>query len=166
MPRASPLPRARPRRFPGAFPPARIVEMDEVVGATARRAGRGAPSSSPRAFPITCAPTSIRPRHRSSTARCSTIGRSMQAISAIHGRPAYREVDRRLVYIDPHPAPPVSPRRQQGPGLLCDLARRAVGYPELAAGDRRTRPRGRVQRPGAAAARDHRQRAARRSASW
>ncbi len=30
-----------------------------------------------------------------------------QAISAIHGRPAYREVDRRLVYIDPHPAPPV-----------------------------------------------------------
>ena len=26
----------------------------------------------------------------------------LQAISAIHGRPAYREVDRRLVYIDPH----------------------------------------------------------------
>ena len=26
-------------------------------------------------------------------------------VAAIHGRPAYREVDRRLVYIDPHPPP-------------------------------------------------------------
>ena len=49
----------------------------------------------------------------------------LQAIAAIHGRPAYREVDRRLVYIDPHPAPLVSPRRQPGSGLLRDAARRA-----------------------------------------
>ena len=44
-----------------------------------------------------------------------------QAIAAIHGRPAYREVDRRLVYIDPHPAPLVSPRRQQVPGFFATL---------------------------------------------
>ena len=43
-----------------------------------------------------------------------------QAISAIHGRPAYRQVDRRLVYIEPHPAPPVAARAAQGPGLLRD----------------------------------------------
>ena len=49
-----------------------------------------------------------RPRRLSSTARCSTTGRSSEAISAIQGRPAYRQVDRRLVYIEPHPAPPVS----------------------------------------------------------
>ena len=45
----------------------------------------------------------------------------LQAIAAIHGRPAYREVDRRLVYIDPHPAPLVSPRRQQVPGFFATL---------------------------------------------
>ena len=46
-----------------------------------------------------------------------------------------------------------------GPGLLRDPARRAVGYSELAAGDRRAQLGDRLQRPGAAAARDHRQRA-------
>src|SRR5262249_42626562 len=45
-----------------------------------------------------------------------------QAISAIHGRPAYRQVDRRLGYIDPHPAPPPSERRRQGiPGLFTPI---------------------------------------------
>jgi patatin-related protein len=44
-----------------------------------------------------------------------------QAISAIHGRPAYREVDRRLVYIDPHPAPPVATRRLNVPGFFATL---------------------------------------------
>ena len=40
---------------------------------------------------------------------------------AIHGRPAYREVDRRLVYIDPHPASPLSNRGQQVPGFFSTL---------------------------------------------
>jgi patatin-related protein len=43
------------------------------------------------------------------------------AISAIHGRPAYRQVDRRLVYIEPHPAPPATPARQRPPGFFATL---------------------------------------------
>jgi patatin-related protein len=44
-----------------------------------------------------------------------------EAISAIHGRPAYRQVDRRLVYIEPHPAPPVLPARRKMPGFFATL---------------------------------------------
>src|SRR5258707_2383036 len=44
-----------------------------------------------------------------------------EAISAIHGRPAFREIDRRLVYIDPHPAPAVLPRQQVVPGFFAML---------------------------------------------
>src|SRR5262249_24525214 len=43
------------------------------------------------------------------------------AISAIHGRPAYRQVDRRLVYIEPHPAPPAMPERRRPPGFFATL---------------------------------------------
>jgi patatin-related protein len=44
-----------------------------------------------------------------------------EAITAIHGRPAYREVDRRLVYIDPHPASPVARRTHNIPGFFATL---------------------------------------------
>jgi patatin-related protein len=44
-----------------------------------------------------------------------------EAISAIHGRPAFREVDRRLVYIDPHPAPAVLPREHAIPSFFATL---------------------------------------------
>ena len=145
--------------FPGAFPPARIVEMDEVV---AQRQGRW-----PRRAEFIAKEFPAHLRAEIDPATASFLDGSvlnnrpfLQAISAIHGRPAYREVDRRLVYIDPHPAPLGLAAATAGPGLLRDAARRAVGYPELAAGDRRARPRDRVQRPGAPAARDHRQRAA------
>ena len=111
--------------FPGAFPPARIVEMDEVVaqrrGDWPRRADlhRQAPSST------TCRPASI-PTTASFIDGAVLNNRPFQqAISAIHGRPAYRQVDRRLVYIEPHPAPPVMPARRKHAGLLRDAARRA-----------------------------------------
>jgi patatin-related protein len=44
-----------------------------------------------------------------------------QAISAIHGRPAYRQVDRRLVYVEPHPAPTAQPARRRTPGFFATL---------------------------------------------
>ena len=44
-----------------------------------------------------------------------------EAISAIHGRPAFREIDRRLVYIDPHPVPAVLPRQHVVPGFFAML---------------------------------------------
>ena len=106
--------------FPGAFPPARIVEMDEVV---AQRQGTW-----PRRAEFIAKGFPEHLRADIDPATASFIDGSVlnnrpfqQAISAIHGRPAYREVDRRLVYIDPHPAPPVSPRRQQVPGFFATL---------------------------------------------
>jgi patatin-related protein len=106
--------------FPGAFPPARIVEMDEVV---AQRKG-----SWPRrsAFIANGFPNYIRAGIDPTTV--SFIDGSVlnnrpfqEAISAIHGRPAYREIDRRLVYIDPHPPSPVSNAAKTMPGFFATL---------------------------------------------
>ena len=58
-----------------------------------------------------------------------------EAISAIRGRPAYRQVDRRLVYIDPDPAPPGAPTHRGHSGLLLGAEGRAVGPAERRAGD-------------------------------
>src|SRR5215470_5429203 len=106
--------------FPGAFPPARIVEMNEVVvqrkGSWPRRAE----------FIAESFPNHLRAGIDPTTA--SFIDGSVlnnrpfqQAISAIHGRPAYREVDRRLVYIDPHPAPLAARRAHNIPGFFATL---------------------------------------------
>src|SRR4029077_10774556 len=44
-----------------------------------------------------------------------------EAIAAIHGRPAYRQVDRRLVYIDPDPTPLGATSAQNVPGFFSTL---------------------------------------------
>jgi patatin-related protein len=106
--------------FPGAFPPARVVEMDEVV---AQRLGTWPKRAE---FLASEFPKHLQPDVDPATV--SFIDGSVlnnrpfqQAISAIHGRAAYREVDRRLVYIDPHPAPPVTGRRLNVPGFFATL---------------------------------------------
>src|SRR5438445_3508529 len=106
--------------FPGAFPPARIVEMNEVVvqrqGSWPRRAEFIA-KSFPNHLRAGIDPTTV------SFLDGSILNNRpfQQAISAIHGRPAFREVDRRLVYIDPHPAPAVLPRQHAIPGFFATL---------------------------------------------
>jgi patatin-related protein len=106
--------------FPGVFPPARIVEMDQVV---AQRKG-----SWPRraAFIANSFPNHIRagidPTEVALIDGSVLNNRPFQeAISAIHGRPAYREIDRRLVYIDPDPPSPASNRAQSIPGFFATL---------------------------------------------
>src|SRR5215468_10062907 len=106
--------------FPGAFPPARIVEMDEVV------AERKADWSRRAEFIAKSFPNHLRAGIDPTTA--SFLDGSVlnnrpfqQAISAIYGRPAFREVDRRLVYIDPHPAHAVLPRQHRIPGFFAAL---------------------------------------------
>ncbi|MGO9007428.1 MAG: patatin-like protein [Beijerinckiaceae bacterium] len=106
--------------FPGAFPPAQISEMDKLV-----------------------AQKSVDWRHRADfvarnfemytrmnvdpTSACFLDGSVLndrpfhEAISAIRGRPAYRQVDRRLVYIDPDPAPPGTPTHRAIPGFFSVL---------------------------------------------
>jgi patatin-related protein len=44
-----------------------------------------------------------------------------EAIAAIHGRPAYRQADRRLVYIEPNPALPVFKSHHSVPGFFATL---------------------------------------------
>lgn len=44
-----------------------------------------------------------------------------EAVAAIRGRPAYREVDRRVVYIEPNPAPPGLPTHHRVPGFFATL---------------------------------------------
>jgi patatin-related protein len=44
-----------------------------------------------------------------------------EAIAAIRGRPAYREVDRRVIYVDPNPAPAGSPVHHGVPGFFSTL---------------------------------------------
>ena len=106
--------------FPAAFPPARIVEMDELVasrGATWPRREEfilrnferhlGADIDPTTAAFIDGAVLNNRPFR--------------EAISAIHGRSAYRDVDRRLVFIDSHPASVASSTHNKLPGFFSTL---------------------------------------------
>jgi patatin-related protein len=106
--------------FPGAFPPARIVEMDAVVAdeqaAWPRRADFIA-----KAFRHHLQ-AEVDPAMASFIDGAVLNNRPFQeAISAIQGRPAYRQVDRRLVYIEPHPAPPAVQARRAVPGFFATL---------------------------------------------
>jgi len=106
--------------FPGAFPPARIVEMDRIC------AERGiAWAGRDRFLAANFAPylnAGVDP------ATVSFVDGSVlnnkpfrEATNAIAGRPAYRQVDRRVVYVDPDPARPHTPRRERLPGFFATL---------------------------------------------
>lgn len=88
--------------FPGAFPPARIGELDGVLK------DREVAWPTREAF----LRSNFKPLIASGSdpVKASFIDGSVlnnkpfaEAITAIRGRPAYREVDRRVVYIDPDP---------------------------------------------------------------
>jgi patatin-related protein len=88
--------------FPGAFPAARIVEMDELL---ARRQ-----AAWPARADFIAKNFAGQIRAEVDPAAASFVDGSVlnnrpfhEAIAAIQGRPAYRPVDRRLVYIDPDP---------------------------------------------------------------
>ncbi|MGK2740168.1 patatin-like protein [Tepidicaulis sp. LMO-SS28] len=103
--------------FPGAFPPAQISEMDEVTQA------RGTPWPFRQNFidnnfkPIIDA--GVDP------VTASFIDGSVlnnkpfaEAIDALRNRPAFREVDRRIVYIDPDPEGRNRKRKHKLPGFF------------------------------------------------
>jgi patatin-related protein len=106
--------------FPGAFPPAQIAEVDELL---ARRHKKWPGRDD---FFIRNFERHIRADIDPETA-CFIDGAVLnnrpfrEAIGAIHGRPAYREVDRRLVYIDPDPAPMFLKGRRALPGFFMTL---------------------------------------------
>jgi patatin-related protein len=106
--------------IPGAFPPAQIVEMDELLQA------RGV--AWPRRDEFIAGNFAPYARVHVDPAEVPFVDGSVlnsrpfrEAITAIRGRPAFREVDRRVVYIDPNPAPDDAPTRQGMPGFFSTL---------------------------------------------
>ena len=88
--------------FPGAFPPARIVEIDELL--TDREEEWPAREAFIQANFQPLIAAGVDP------VKASFIDGSVlnnkpfaEAIASVRGRPAFREVDRRIVYIDPDP---------------------------------------------------------------
>jgi patatin-related protein len=106
--------------FPGAFPPAQVLEIDRLV------AERGANWPRRGAFIAENFGHYIRAGRDPATAPLidgSVLNNRpfRAAIDAIHGRPAHRQVDRRVVYIDPDPAPQHAPKRQNAPSFFATL---------------------------------------------
>jgi patatin-related protein len=106
--------------FPGAFPPAQIVEMDELV------ASRGATWPRREEFILKNFERHLRADIDPATA--TFIDGAVlnnrpfrEAISAIYNRSAYREVDRRLVFIDANPASVAFSTRSEPPGFFSTL---------------------------------------------
>ena len=87
--------------FPGAFPPLRIKEI-ELLASDSGRAWHGKADFLDRIMPVHVM--------RGDTGNVALIDGSVLvnkpfagAMSALRGRPAQREVDRRFVYVDPRP---------------------------------------------------------------
>ena len=105
---------------PGAFPPARIAEMDELLrskGATWPRRADFIKENFANYLESGVDPTSV-PFIDGSVLNNRPF---REAIRAIPGRPAYREVDRRIVYIDPDPRPPGARAHDRMPGFFSTL---------------------------------------------
>lgn len=104
--------------YPGAFPPAQVRQMDRLLNER-QQTWDGRARFFERNF------AEYR-RQGADPEQASFIDGSVlnnkpfaAALSAISGRPAYREVDRRVVYIDPKPAVrPAAGARQDAPGFF------------------------------------------------
>lgn len=106
--------------FPGAFPPAQIAEIDRLV--TARRLAwpRRAAFIARNFAPYLRA--GLDPQTTSFLDGSVLNNKPFhEAIQAIRGRPAYRQIDRRLVYIDPDPRQPPPPHAGMVPGFFTVL---------------------------------------------
>ena len=106
--------------FPGAFPPAQIVEMERMLAA------RGIAWPRQQQFLERNFAPYLRAR-LDPRAQCFIDGSVLndkpfhEAIQAIKGRAAYRQVDRRLVYVDADPERPPPPLQGVVPGFFTTL---------------------------------------------
>ena len=98
--------------FPGAFPPLQLAEIDALA------AERGLAWHSRAAFVARTMPEHAR---RGDEEGVALIDGSVlvnapfaEAMAALRNRPSHRDVDRRFVYIDPHPDP-MQPRERRDP---------------------------------------------------
>ncbi len=97
--------------FPGAFPPARVGEMDAVLAAR-KREWPGREAFLARIFPGRANPNAVT-LIDGSVLNSRPFG---PAIEALPRHPAHREVDRRFVYVDPKPG-----MQAQGPASTAAL---------------------------------------------
>lgn len=106
--------------FPGVFPPARIAEMDQLLAARGISwPGRAAFIEANFAHHVR---NRIDPTYSSFIDGAVLNNRPFrEAIGAIHGRPAYRQTERRLVYIEPHPSKPSIEGFRAIPGFFSTL---------------------------------------------
>jgi len=124
--------------FPGAFPPTQIAEIDRMIAA------KGLTWETRQRFLERnfrfSAQADMNPT-KTSFIDGSVLNNKpfAEAIQSIKGRPAYRQVDRRLVYIDPHPTEPSPPADGRPPGFfrtlkgaLSDIPRNEPIYENLA----------------------------------
>ena len=106
--------------IPGAFPPARILEVDQFLRersiAWPRRA-EFITREFKRYAEMNVDVTSV-PFIDGSVLNSRPF---REAINAIWGRAAFREVDRRVVYVDPSPTPPGLPAHHGMPGFFSTL---------------------------------------------
>ena len=124
--------------FPGAFPPAQLDEIDKFV------AGRGLAWPARDKFLLDNFGdyrTSGLDPYRTSFIDGSVVNNKPFAavVHSIRGRPAYREVDRRIIYIDPDPEKLPPPPDGRAPGFfhtllasLSDIPRNEPIHDELA----------------------------------
>lgn len=106
--------------YPGIFPAAQIAETDRLLAERGLE-WPGRQAFIDRAF-SSYIEAGIDVTHTSFIDGSVLNNRPFrEAIAAIHGRPAYRQVDRRLLYIDPNPAAPPTGIRRAQPGLFSML---------------------------------------------
>ncbi|HYM29825.1 MAG TPA: patatin-like protein [Candidatus Cybelea sp.] len=106
--------------FPGAFPPAQIGEVDRLL--VQRNLQWPARAQFLRRNFDRYAQAGADPTATSFIDGSVLNNKPFaEAIRSIRGRPAYREVDRRLVYIDPDPRQPPPPATGQTPGFFVTL---------------------------------------------
>jgi patatin-related protein len=106
--------------YPGAFPPAQIAEVDRVVA--------DAGEAWPRRAEFLAKNFRAHAQAGLDPLATAFIDGSVlnnkpfaEALQAIRNRPAYRQVDRRLVYIDPDPVQPPPPPSKRVPGFFATL---------------------------------------------
>lgn len=103
--------------FPGAFPPVQLREMDDVL--KARRQSWPAREQFLRANFRHYQEFSVNPEHAVFVDGSVLNNKPVfEAIGAASTHTAFREVDRRLVYIDPHPGEAQKPIPESPPGFL------------------------------------------------
>ena len=106
--------------FPGAFPPAQIIEIDRLVRRRSLQWARR--EAFIRANFKRYLESGIDPSATSFVDGSILNNKPFrEAIAAIRGRPAYRQVDRRLVFVEPDPAQPMAPVTHGVPGFFAML---------------------------------------------